>query len=71
MLIKEVKLAYQQYAQHLEKLKVSKESKEEDEKKKTTDKQIIEIKHQKQDVIRCIETLLSDANQLTFEAEQK
>ena len=54
VLIKEVKLAHQQYAQHLEKFKASKESKEADENKKTTHKQIIEIKHQKQDVMRCI-----------------
>ena len=39
MLIKEVKLAHQQYAQHLEKFKASKESTEADEKKKTTHKQ--------------------------------
>ena len=71
MLIKEVKFAHQQYAQHLEKLKASKESKEADEKKKTTHKQIIEIKHQKQDVMRFIEVLLIDANQLSPEAEQK
>ena len=69
--MKEVKLAHQQYVQHLEKLKVSKESKEGGEKEKTIHEQIIEIKHQKQDVMRFIEVLLSDANQLSLEAEQK
>ena len=44
---------------------------EADKKKKTIHKQIIEIKHQKQDVMSCIEVLLSDTNQLNPKVEQK
>lgn len=69
--MKEVKLAHQWYLQHLEKLNASKEWMEADKKKKTIHKQIIEIKHQKQDVMSCIEVLLSDTNQLNPKVEQK
>lgn len=60
VLMKEVKFAHQQYVQHLEKSKTIYEAKEADEKKKTIHEQISKIKHQKQDVMRCIEVLSCD-----------
>lgn len=61
-LMKEVKLAHQ----YLEKLKASKKSQRE-----LIHEQITEIKSQKQYVMRCIEVLSSDGNQLSLEAKKK
>ena len=61
-LMKEVKLAHQ----YLKKVKASKKRQ-----KELIHGQIIEIKSQKQYVMRCIEVLSSDGNQLSLEAKQK
>lgn len=60
-LMKKVKLAHQ----YLEKLKASKKSQRE-----LIHEQITEIKSQKQYVMRCIEVLSSDGNQLSLEAKK-